>query len=69
VLAPYPRAFDLVLAGALYARADLFNFLLAHRNHALVVLKDERRNLYQAAAGLFDSVPPVPSRPTLRPNQ
>jgi hypothetical protein len=24
----------------------------------LVVLKDERRNLYQDAAGLFDSVPP-----------
>src|ERR1700693_578435 len=26
----------------------------------LVVLKDERRNLYQDAAGLFDSVPPAP---------
>ena len=34
--------------------------MLAHRKHALVVLKDERRNLYQDAAGLFESVPPVP---------
>ena len=39
VLALYPRAFDLVLADALYARADFFNFLPAHRKHALVVLK------------------------------
>lgn len=60
VLARYPRAFDLVLADALYTRADFFNFLLDHRKHALVVLKDERRNLYQDVAGLFDSVAPVP---------
>ena len=59
VLVRYPRAFDLVLADALYARADFFNILLDHRKHALVVLKDERRNLYQDAAGLFDSVAPV----------
>ena len=59
VLVHYPRAFDLVLADALYAQAPFFNFLLAQRKHALVVLKDERRNLYQDAAGLFDSVPPV----------
>jgi hypothetical protein len=59
VLALYPRAFDLVLADALYARAAFFNFLLDHRKHALVVLKDERRNLYQDAAGLIDSVPSV----------
>jgi hypothetical protein len=60
VLALYPRAFDLVLADALYARADFFNFLLDHSKHALVVLKDERRNLYQDAAALFDSAPPTP---------
>jgi len=59
VLVLYPRAFDLVLADALYARAAFFNFLLEHRKYVLVVLKDERRNLYQDAAGLFDSVPPV----------
>src|ERR1035437_3794996 len=55
----YPRAFDLVLADALYAKAPFFNFLLDHRKHALVVLKEERRNLSQDAAGLFDAVPPV----------
>ena len=60
VLTRYPRAFDLVLADALYDQAPFFNFLLDHRKHVLVVLKDERRNLYQDAAGLFDSVPPIP---------
>ncbi|MGH8338273.1 MAG: transposase [Gammaproteobacteria bacterium] len=59
VLILYPRAFDVVLADALYARAPFFNFLLQRHKHALVVLKDERRNLYRDAAGLFDSVPPV----------
>jgi len=59
VLTRYPRAFDLVLADALYAQAPFFNFLLDHRKHVLVVLKDERRNLYQDAAGLFASAPPI----------
>lgn len=59
VLIRYPRAFDLVLADGLYLRADFFNFLLEHRKHVLVVLKDERRNLYQDAARQFDFVPPV----------
>jgi Transposase DDE domain len=59
VLALYPRAFDLVLADALYAQAPFFNFLLDHRKQALVVLKDERRNLYQDAAGLLNIVKPV----------
>src|SRR5258705_9476569 len=53
-----PRAFDLVLADALYGCATFFNFLLVHGKHALVVLKDERRNLYQDVEGLFESVPP-----------
>lgn len=59
VLARYPRAFDLVLADGLYLQSGFFNFLLDHRKHVLVVLKDERRNLYQDAAGLFELVPPV----------
>jgi hypothetical protein len=61
-LAAYPRAFDLVLGDGLYAQAPCFNFLLAHRKHALVVLKDARRNLYQDVAGLFDQVRPQPGR-------
>ena len=60
VLAAYPRAFDVVLAHALYATAPFVNFLLARGQHALIVLKDERRNLYQDAAGLWRSVPAQP---------
>lgn len=60
VMLAYPRAFDLVLADAAYAEAPFFNFLLDQGKHALVVLKDERRNLYQDVAGLFDSVAPQP---------
>lgn len=62
VLLAYPRAFDLVLADALYATAPFFNFLLAHHKHALVVLKDERRNLYQDVQGLFKLVQPQKGR-------
>jgi len=58
VLARYPRAFDLVLADGLYAQAPFFNFLLRHHKHALVVLKDPRRDLYQDASGLFLLTPP-----------
>ena len=58
VMGAYPRAFDLVLADALYATAPFFNFLLARGKHALAVLKDERRHLYQDAAGLFQSITP-----------
>lgn len=59
VIARYPRAFDLVLADALYATATFFNFLTARRKHVLTVLKDQRRNLYQDAAGLFQAVAPI----------
>ncbi|MGH9650091.1 MAG: transposase, partial [Terriglobales bacterium] len=59
VIASYPRAFDLVLADALYATAPFFNFLGARRKYVLVVLKDQRRNLYQDAAGLFEAVAPT----------
>jgi hypothetical protein len=57
-LSVYPRAFDLLLADALYATAPFLNFLLSHGKHALMVLKDERRNLYQDAAGLGTRVQP-----------
>jgi hypothetical protein len=57
-LAAYPRAFDLVLADALYATAPFFNFLIDCGKQALVVLKDERRNLYQDVTGLFANIQP-----------
>jgi hypothetical protein len=62
VLSAYPRAFDLVVADALYAETPFFNFLVAHRKHALVVLKDERRNIYQDVLGLFHLVRPQKGR-------
>ena len=58
VLAAYPRAFDVLLADALYAVAPFLNFLLSHEKDALVVLKDARRDAYQDAAGLWAQQPP-----------
>ena len=52
-LAAYPRAFDVLLADALYAVEPFLNFLLEHGKEALVVLKDERRDAYQDAAALW----------------
>jgi hypothetical protein len=60
VLLDYPRAFDLVLADALYAKAPFFNFLLAAGKHVLVVLKEERRDLYQDVHGLMALTPARP---------
>jgi hypothetical protein len=58
VFRAYPRAFDLLLADALYATSAFFNFVLARGKHVLAVLKDERRDLYQDVAGMFDQTPP-----------
>jgi hypothetical protein len=58
VIDAYPRAFDLVLADALYNVAPFFNFLLSHGKQALTVLKDEGRNVYQDAAGLWQQEEP-----------
>jgi hypothetical protein len=66
VLARYPRAFQLLLADGLYAQAPFFNLLLAHGKHALVVLKDERRDLYRDACGLFALTPPEEGKYRLR---
>ncbi len=59
VLDSYPRAFDLVVADALYSTSPVFNFLLARGKHVLTVLKDDRRNLCQDAAALCAATPPV----------
>ena len=58
VLETYPRAFDVVLADALYATAPFINFLLGHGKDAVIVLKDERRNLYQDVQGLWPTTAP-----------
>lgn len=48
----YPRAYDVVLGDALYARADFFQAVLALGKDVLVVLKQEARDLYKDALGL-----------------
>lgn len=58
VVKAYPRAFDVVLGDALYARADFFRAVLALGKHAMAVLKDENRNLYLDAMSLFDKIEP-----------
>lgn len=62
VVRDYPRGFRLVLADALYAQADFINFLVQHGKHALVVLKDDRRDLYKDAMGLFGQQQPKPGQ-------
>lgn len=57
VLAANPRCFDLLLGDGLYPQARLFKLLRQHGKHALVVLKDERRDLLQDARGLFGPQP------------
>jgi hypothetical protein len=52
VLVNYPRAFQVVLADAFYCKAPFVNFLWSHHKYILVVLKDERRDLYEDVLGL-----------------
>ena len=62
VLSAYPRAFQILLADSLYAQAPFLNFLLARGKHPLVVLKDDRRDLYRDAQSLFRLSPPQSGR-------
>jgi hypothetical protein len=55
----YPRAFDLVIADGLYARAPFFKLVKDHRKDAIAVLKDDRRDLVQDAMGLYKQEAPV----------
>lgn len=62
VLVAYPRAFKVLLADALYAEAPFINFLSSRHKHVLVVLKDDRRDLYQDVLALFELEPPKTGR-------
>ncbi len=55
----YPRAFGLVLADGLYAQAPFFKAVTAHGKQVIAVLKDERRDLFQDAMGLFRQRQPI----------
>lgn len=55
----YPRAFDMVVADGLYARASFFKMVVNHGKEAIAVLKDNRRDLFKDAIGLFAQEEPV----------
>lgn len=57
ILHNYPRAFQVVVADGLYARADVFNLVRRHGKDTIAVRKDERRDLLKDARGLFDGPP------------
>lgn len=62
VLAMYPRAFQVVLADALYAQAPFVNYLWAHGKYVLIVLKQQGRDLYRDALALFELQEPTTGR-------
>ena len=62
-----PRAFDVVVADALYAEAGFFTHVRAAGKHAMAVLKHERRDLLRDARGLFSQL--EPQRLSLGPTQ
>jgi hypothetical protein len=59
IVVDYPRAFDVVIADALYARSDFFNRVIEHKKDVLTVLKDERRELMKDVDGLFANKEPT----------
>lgn len=59
VLENYPRAFELVIADALYLKPDFFRLFLERGKDVLCVLKDERRDLIGDAMEIFRGMDPV----------
>jgi hypothetical protein len=57
LLREYPRAFDLVLADGLYARAPFFKMIRKAGKHAIAVLKSPNRDLYGDVMGLCKQLP------------
>ena len=55
----YPRAFDVVMADGLYARAPFFKKIIEHGKHVIAVLKDDRRELIKDSMGIFSQEQPV----------
>lgn len=62
VLEDYPRAFDVVLGDALYANSIFFNHVSSRGKHALAVLKNEERVLWEDAQSLFAEMQPELTR-------
>jgi hypothetical protein len=57
VIATQPRCFDILLGDGLYPQARFFKLLRRHHKHALMVLKDERRDLLKDARAVFPAAP------------
>ena len=55
----YPKAFEAVTDDSLYLNGTTFNLLASHGKYAAVVLKDERRHLYEKAISLSGISDPV----------
>lgn len=53
VVRDYPRAFDVVVADALYAQAPFFKAVMLSGKDVMAVLKDERRDLLKDAESVF----------------
>lgn len=62
VIATQPRCFDVLLGDGLYPQARFFKLLRAHQKHALMVLKDERRDLLKDARAVFTTPPTLTYR-------
>ncbi|RPJ39594.1 MAG: hypothetical protein EHM27_04080 [Deltaproteobacteria bacterium] len=58
VLKPYGRFFDVVLTDAFYFGAPFVNFCTDHGKDVIMVLKNEKRLLFQDAQGLFSQMKP-----------
>lgn len=54
----YPRAFDVIMADGLYARAPFFKKIVSLKKEVVAVLKDERRELIKEARNRCESVEP-----------
>lgn len=58
VLKNFPRAFELLLCDALYARVGFIRMLLDHNKHIIAVLKENRSALIEDAEGIFSQQQP-----------
>ncbi|MDO9580879.1 MAG: hypothetical protein Q7J06_09995, partial [Bacteroidales bacterium] len=54
----YPKAFSVVIGDGLYLKETVFNLLEKHHKHAIAVLKEERRQLFEEANKLSLLVEP-----------
>ncbi len=58
LLRDYPRSFGIVTLDALYASGPLVKLLVKKGKHAVIVLKDEQRDLMEDARSLFARMEP-----------